>query len=81
MTLRKITSLTLMWSSAWCLLTSAVLYIVPAGRVAYWSQWKLWGLTKTQWGDIHITTGVLLIIAGLLHIYFNWKAIMTYLKK
>jgi hypothetical protein len=56
------------------------MYIVPHGRVAYWANWKLWGLTKTDWGDIHINLGFLFLIALLLHIYYNWKPLIAYLK-
>ncbi len=80
MNLRKITSLTALLSSMLTLLTSIILYIVPAGRVAYWSDWHLWGLSKTQWGDIHINLGFLLVLSILLHIYYNWKPILAYLK-
>lgn len=60
--------------------TSVVLYIVPQGRVAFWMDWRLWGLTKVQWSNIHITTGLLFIISIFLHIYYNWKPMMAYLK-
>jgi len=62
------------------ILNSVVLYVVPEGRVAYWADWRFWGLTKTQWGDQHITVGVLFLIAGFLHIYYNWKPIVAYMK-
>jgi transcriptional regulator with XRE-family HTH domain len=78
--IRKITSLTASLSFLLMLLTSVVLYIVPQGRVAYWADWRLWGLTKTDWGNIHINLGVLFLIALSLHIYYNWKALMSYLK-
>jgi hypothetical protein len=61
-------------------LTSIVLFIVPHGRVAYWANWKLWGLIKTDWGDIHINLGFLFLIALFLHIYYNWKPLIAYLK-
>jgi hypothetical protein len=61
-------------------LTSIVLYIVPHGRVAYWSEWKLWGLTKTEWANVHINLGYLLIIFSFIHIFYNWKTILVYLK-
>lgn len=80
MTLRKITSLTAALSFVLMLLTSIVLYIVPQGRVAYWADWRLWGLTKTQWGDIHINVGLLFLLALGLHLYYNWKPLMAYLK-
>jgi len=78
--IRKITSLTMLISFVLCILTSVVLYIVPHGRVAYWSNWKLLGLTKTQWSELHLNLGVLLVLAGLVHIYYNWKPITAYLK-
>jgi hypothetical protein len=62
------------------LVTSIILYIVPQGRVAYWADWKLWGLTKTDWGNIHINLGLLFFIALFLHIYYNWKPLINYLK-
>lgn len=80
MNLRKITSLTAMLAFLIMLLTSIILYIVPQGRVAYWADWHLWGLSKTQWGDIHINTGVLFLLSIALHTYYNWKSIMAYLK-
>jgi hypothetical protein len=61
-------------------LTSVVLYIVPQGRVAYWADWHLLGLTKTEWGNIHINLGLLFLISLFLHIYYNWKALISYLK-
>lgn len=80
MLLRKITSLTLLVSFIPLVLTSIILFIVPEGRVAYWSDWRLFGLSKSQWGDIHINLGFLFLVAGCLHLYYNWKPIVAYLK-
>ena len=55
------------------LVTGIMLYIVPAGRVAYWVDWTFLGLDKTQWGNIHVLAGFLLLIAGFFHVYFNWR--------
>jgi len=77
---RKITSLTALLSFIPLFVTSVVLYMIPQGRVAFWVDWHLWGLTKTQWTDIHITTGLLFIISIFLHIYYNRKPIMAYLR-
>jgi hypothetical protein len=78
--MRKITSLTLVLAFVLLVLTSVVLYIVPEGRVAYWSDWHWLGLSKTQWGDIHINSGFLFLAAGLLHLGYNWKTMVAYLK-
>jgi hypothetical protein len=80
MKIRKITSLTASLSFVLMVITSVVLYIVPQGRVAYWADWHLLGLTKTDWGNIHINLGVLFLISLFLHIYYNWKALISYLK-
>ncbi len=80
MNLRKITSLTMFISFILCILTSVILYITPHGRVAFWSEWRLWGLSKTQWSDLHLNLGVLFLLAGLLHVYYNWKPITAYLR-
>lgn len=80
MNIRKITSMTMFVSLALLLVNSVILYIVPEGRVAYWADWHMAGLTKTQWGDQHITVGVLFLLASVLHMYFNWPAITAYMK-
>ncbi len=80
MSLRKTTSLTAALAFVVVLLTSVILYIVPQGRVAYWADWRLWGLTKEQWGDVHITVGLLFLLSLGLHIYYNWKPLLAYLK-
>ncbi|MGD9211025.1 MAG: DUF4405 domain-containing protein [Desulfobacteraceae bacterium] len=78
--MRRITSLTAALTFIIVILTSVILYIVPHGRVAYWADWHLWGLSKDDWGNIHINTGLLFLIALVLHIYYNWKPLMAYLK-
>jgi hypothetical protein len=78
--MRKITSMTMLVSLGLLLLNSIVLYVVPEGRVAYWADWRFLGLTKTEWGDQHVTIGFLFVIASLLHLYYNWAAVKSYMK-
>lgn len=80
MKMRSVTSLTASLSFVLMVLTSIVLYVVPQGRVAYWADWRLWGLTKTDWGNIHINLGLLFLVSLFLHIYYNWKPLVSYLK-
>jgi len=80
MNMKKITSLTSLVSFLVLLLNSVVLYIVPHGRVANWADWRLWGLSKADWGNQHTIIGILFLIAMFLHIYYNWKPIVSYLK-
>ena len=80
MKIRRLTSLTASLAFVLMLLTSVILFITPQGRVAYWADWRLWGLTKTDWGNIHINLGLLFLIALSVHIYYNWKPLISYLK-
>lgn len=77
---RQIISMTMFVSFLVVILNSIVLYIVPEGRVAYWADWTFWGLTKSQWGQQHTTVGFLFLAAGLIHTYFNWRRIVSYLQ-
>ncbi len=61
-------------------LTGIVLYIIPEGRVAYWTNWTLLGLGKTNYNNLHTTTSFLFILASIIHIYLNWEPIINYLK-
>lgn len=78
--MRKITSLTALLSFVVLILNSVILYIMPQGRVAYWADWHLWGLDKPAWGNQHIIVGVLFLVAIFMHIYYNWKLIISYFK-
>lgn len=78
--LKKIVSLTLAFSFLVMSLTGIMLFIVPKGKVAYWANWKMFGLTKTQYADIHIISMILFITITVWHIYYNWKPLTSYLK-
>ena len=67
------------WSFAVLSVTGLVLYIVPQGRVAFWTHWSLLGLGKTDWGNVHMLFGGVFIVTGILHLYFNWKPFKKYL--
>ncbi len=78
--MKKITSLTLGITFLVMSYTGIMLFIVPHGRVAYWANWHLFGLSKSQYGDIHTTSMVAFLIFATLHIYYNFKPIVSYLK-
>jgi hypothetical protein len=60
--------------------SGVVLFISPPGRVATWSQWDLAGLTKADWQAVHTVFTVLFLVAACVHIFFNWRVILAYLK-
>lgn len=59
--------------------TGVVMFFAPAGRIANWSAWQILGLSKDDWTNIHIVTCTMFIVAGLIHLYFNWKPLKAYL--
>ena len=59
--------------------TGLVLFITPPGRVAYWTDWALLGLEKTDWAAVHIVFSLLFVLAGAIHLFFNWKPFKHYL--
>nr|WP_321267400.1 DUF4405 domain-containing protein [uncultured Sulfurimonas sp.] len=77
---KKVISLTLAFSFLIMSLTGIMLYIVPKGKVAYWADWKMFGLSKTQYGDIHTTSMILFLVITIWHIYYNWKPLINYIK-
>lgn len=78
--IKKTISLTLAFSFLVMSITGIMLYLVPKGRVAYWADWELFGLTKTQYANIHITSMVLFLVVAIWHIYYNWKPLTSYIK-
>lgn len=79
--LRSFTSLIVTWAFAIAIVTGTVLYIVPQGRIAYWMDWQLIGLGKTDWGNIHIIFGAIFVASGIFHLYYNWKPFKKFLTK
>lgn len=80
MNLKKITSLTMLTSMLMMTYTGLMLFIAPPGRVANWANWELFGLTKEEYAAIHSAFMVMFIVMTILHIYYNWKPLTSYLK-
>ena len=78
---RALTAFIVTWAFAVAIVTGTVLYVVPQGRVAYWTDWHLIGLAKDGWSNIHIVFGAIFIVSGVWHLYFNWKPFKKYLSE
>ena len=76
---RSLTAFIVTWSFIVLTVTGIILYIVPQGRVAYWVHWSLAGMEKEQWSWVHMMFGGVFIVAGFLHLYFNWKPFKKFL--
>ena len=76
---RSLTAFVVTWSFLLLTITGLVLYVVPHGRVAYWVHWSLAGMEKEQWAGVHMMFGGIFIIAGVFHLYFNWRPFKKFL--
>ncbi len=77
---RGFTSFIIVLSFLIMILSGAMLYVSPKGRVANWTGATMLRLEKEEWGGVHTTMAVVFIIAGGFHLYFNWGFFWRYLK-
>jgi hypothetical protein len=61
-------------------ITGTVMFFTPRGRVAHWTNWTFLGLDKDQWSSVHLSVATLFIAIAVLHIFFNWKVLLGYLR-
>lgn len=78
---RAMTSLVTTWSFVIATVTGVVLYIMPEGRVAFWTIWELWGLTKKGWTDLHVIFSIVFVAVGVAHLVYNWKPFKNYMSE
>ncbi len=59
--------------------SGAVIYIAPAGRLANALDWSALGLARAQWEQLHLTMAVVFLGAGLWHIALHWPVLRNLL--
>jgi hypothetical protein len=60
--------------------TGIILFVTPPGRVANWTGWTIFGLTKAQWGALHIWFSAAFLAAAVWHTILNWAPLVGYFK-
>lgn len=60
--------------------SGVVLYSAPPGSVARQIDWNLFGLDKGDWMAIHTTMSVVFVSAAVLHLLFNWRVLVHYVR-
>ena len=78
--LRALASVLAFGSFIMLVVTGMVLFITPPGRIANWTNWKWLGLAKDEWSGLHICFAVLFLVAGIIHIWLNWRPLINYFK-
>jgi hypothetical protein len=61
-------------------ISGAVLYIAPPGRIANWSYWALGALDKASWQAVHTIFAFLFVVTAAIHLYFNWRVVVSYIR-
>ncbi len=78
---RAFISFGLLFSFIIIFITGIILYISPAGRIAHWINWKLFGFSKEDWQAIHTVFSYIFAILSIFHLFtINWKVFLSYLK-
>lgn len=62
------------------LISGIVNFLAPSGRISRQVGWTLAGLDRTGWQTLHLSFAVVFAAAGLVHLAFNWKGLLHYLR-
>lgn len=61
-------------------LSGAILFVSPPGRIANWTNWNILGLRKQEWINLHIWFSALFLVVVVIHLLFNWRPFLNYFK-
>ena len=77
---RAMTSVLIACSFLLLLISGAVLFISPPGRVANWGNWRMIGLTKHEWSGVHTWFAAVFVLTAVFHLVFNLRPLMNYFR-
>jgi len=77
---RALTSVLIAASFVILVFSGIVLFVSPPGRVANWTDWSIFQLTKKDWAAVHIWFSTLFLVVTLVHLFFNWRPLVGYFK-
>lgn len=78
--LRKTVSMTALFSFIYLAFTGIVMYVIPPGRIAYWADWRIFGMSKTMYTETHTMISMLFLVSMILHIWLNWRLLLSYMR-
>jgi len=77
---RAMTSVLIATAFLLLLVSGAVLFISPPGRVANWNDWRIVGLTKHEWSGVHSVFAAVFVLMAVFHVVFNLRPLMNYFR-
>jgi hypothetical protein len=60
--------------------SGVVLFFRPEGSLARWLGWSVIGLDKKQWEAVHLVFVVALLLTAVVHVWYNWRPLVAYLR-
>ncbi|MFC1556933.1 DUF4405 domain-containing protein [candidate division KSB1 bacterium] len=78
--LRSAASYTVFLSFIILAFSGVVMYLRPEGSVARWTSWNLLGIDKQGWEGFHTLFAILFMCSVSIHIFFNWKVLLGFLR-
>ena len=75
---RAVVSFVLMFASLVMVVSGILIYFSPKGRDASLLGWRRLGWDRQEWVDVHITSCVLFLILGTVHVYYNRRILWGY---
>jgi len=76
---RSLVTFVLTLSCCVMIVSGVVLYLAPPGGLARMTGWRFWGLGKDAWMAQHLSGGAVFLLAGLIHLYLNIRALWSYI--
>ena len=77
---RRFASLLAAFSFLVLLASGIALFVKPPGWFAHDTGWTLWGFTKARWEALHIVFAACFILASVIHLWVNWRPLMSYFR-
>ena len=79
---RAFVSIGLVYSFIIIAITGTILYLAPKGKIARWTDWHIFGLTKYDWEGLHTVFSYSFVLFSLVHLFvFNWACFVSYIKR
>lgn len=77
---RAMTSVLIAASFLRLLISGAVLFISPPGRIANWTDWRIIGLSKHDWIGAHTWFAAVFVFAAVFRLVFNIRPLTNYFR-
>ncbi len=78
---RSFIAIYMFFSISVMIISGIILYISPPDRIANWTDWSFFGLSKNQWEALHILFSLIWVGFVAYHIFFNRKVFFNYLSE